>query len=216
MSPIVRADVQADLKHLPRRERVNLRQRREILDAALSLFSEKGYHNVSMHEIAGKAEFGIGTIYKFFSNKECLYKALIMEMAENWHRVLNKTLDEEPNPLRSIEKYIAVRRQLFFEHLPLMRLYFAETKGASFNTRAGLDQDLLRLYDEGMGKLTSVFEKGVKDDVFRNLDPRQMAFALDGVINAALFRIVKDPDRLWEGENVSIAADIFFSGVLSK
>jgi len=37
---------------LSRREREKLRQRQEILDAALELFSEKGYHNVSMHEIA--------------------------------------------------------------------------------------------------------------------------------------------------------------------
>ena len=40
-----------DMK-LSRREKEKLRQRQEMLDAALSLFSEKGYHNVSMHEIA--------------------------------------------------------------------------------------------------------------------------------------------------------------------
>jgi hypothetical protein len=69
----------AKLERLPRRERENLRQRGEILDGALRLFSEKGYHNVSMHEIAKEAEFGIGTIYKFFANKEDLHKILIME-----------------------------------------------------------------------------------------------------------------------------------------
>ena len=41
-----------DVKALPRRERQKLRQREELLVAALELFSEKGYHNVSMHEIA--------------------------------------------------------------------------------------------------------------------------------------------------------------------
>ncbi|RPJ04344.1 MAG: TetR/AcrR family transcriptional regulator, partial [Deltaproteobacteria bacterium] len=49
---------------LPRREREKLRQRHEVLDVALRLFSEKGYHNVSMHEIAKEAEFAIGTLYK--------------------------------------------------------------------------------------------------------------------------------------------------------
>ena len=39
---------------LPRREREKLKQRQEMLAAALDLFSEKGYHNVSMHEIAEK------------------------------------------------------------------------------------------------------------------------------------------------------------------
>ncbi len=52
---------------------------------ALKLFSEKGFHNVSMHEIAEKSEFAVGTLYKFFSNKEELYKALILEKAEKFH-----------------------------------------------------------------------------------------------------------------------------------
>jgi len=51
---------------LPRREREKLRHRRQMLAAALDLFSEKGYHNVSMHEISKRAEFAIGTLYKFF------------------------------------------------------------------------------------------------------------------------------------------------------
>ena len=49
---------------LPRREREKMRQRKEMLDAALDLFSEKGYHNASMQEIAHKSEFAIGTLYK--------------------------------------------------------------------------------------------------------------------------------------------------------
>jgi len=38
----------------PRREREKLRQREEMLAVALNLFSKKGYHNVSMHEVAEK------------------------------------------------------------------------------------------------------------------------------------------------------------------
>ncbi len=53
-------------KNLSRREKEKLRQRRQMLDAALELFSEKGYHSVSMHQIAERSEFAIGTLYKFF------------------------------------------------------------------------------------------------------------------------------------------------------
>ena len=208
--------VNAVPENLPRRDREKLRQRGEILDAALRLFSEKGYHNVSMHEIAKEAEFGIGTLYKFFHNKEELYKALIMEMAEKYHHALMQVLEQERNPLQAINRYIAVRRELFFDSLPVMRLYFAETRGASFNIKAGLDQDILKLYDEGIGLLASIFEKGIKDHVFRSLDPYYMALALDGTINTVLFQTMKDPARLPEEDNVSTAADIFFRGVLDK
>ena len=47
---------------LSRREREKIRHKEEILEAALMLFSEKGFQNVSMQEIAKASEFGIGTL----------------------------------------------------------------------------------------------------------------------------------------------------------
>ncbi len=61
-----------EVERLTRKEREKLSHRSQILADALELFKEKGYHNVSMHEIATKAEFSIGTLYKYFKNKEDL------------------------------------------------------------------------------------------------------------------------------------------------
>ena len=101
---------------LPRRERKNLHQRAEILQTALRLFSEKGYHNVSMHDIAKEAEFGMGTLYKYFNNKEELYKTLINGVAKKWRHAVLLALEEERNPLLALKRHIAVRRELFSPH----------------------------------------------------------------------------------------------------
>jgi TetR/AcrR family transcriptional regulator len=200
---------------LNRRERENLRQRKEILEAALQLFSNKGFHKVSMHEIAKQAEFGIGTLYKFFINKEFLYKALLVEKAESWHQRLMEILDQDGYPIDVIENYLNLRQKLFFDNLPLMRLYFAETRGASLNIRAGLDDELSRLYDEGLQKLATVFSKGIHGNYFRELDPYCMAVALDGVINAFLFRSIKDQDR-FDQNQLDFALEVFLTGILNK
>ena len=206
----------ADLERLPRRERENLRQRGEILDTALKLFSEKGYHNVSMQQIAKQAEFGVGTIYKFFANKQDLYRILIMETAEKWQGAVIQVLDQEPNPFRAIKGYIAVQRQLFFDNLPVVRLYYSETKGACFNIRAGFDEDLLKLRDERIKKLASVFESGIKENLFRGLDPYHMALALHGIIDAFLYRMMEDPAQFRKRDELSYAAEIFLRGVMTN
>jgi TetR/AcrR family transcriptional regulator len=205
-----------NLERLPRRERENLRQRGEILDTALRLFSETGYHNVSMQQIAKQAEFGVGTIYKFFANKQDLYKILIMETAEKWQRAVIQVLEQERNPFQAIKQYITVQRGLFFDNLSVVRLYYAETKGACFNIRAGFDPDLLKLRDERIKKLASVFETGIKQNVFRDLDPYHMALALHGIIDAFLFRMMEDPSRFQNRDELSDAAEIFLGGVMTK
>jgi AcrR family transcriptional regulator len=201
---------------LSRREREKLRHRRQMLAAALELFSEKGFHNVSMHEIAKRAEFAIGTLYKFFKNKEDLYRALMMEKAEEHHRVLIRVLSEENDVLTVIDDYIAAKARLFAHNLAALRLYFAETHGASFNIKAGLDQDIRKLYDKFILQLASVLETGIRKKVFREMDPYHMAVALEGLTNAFLFCCLEDPEQHPYGANIPVIRDMFLKGVLAK
>ena len=201
---------------LSRREREKLRHRRQMLAAALDLFSEKGFHNVSMHEIAEKAEFAIGTLYKFFKNKEDLYKALMMEKAGEHHRVLMRVLSEENDVMIVIENYIAAKTRLFADNLATLRLYFAETRGASFNIKAGLDQDIRKLYDKFIIRLASVLETGIRKKVFRKMDPYHMAVALEGLTNAFLFCWLENPEQHPYGANVPVIRDMFLKGVMAK
>jgi len=154
---------------LPRREREKLRQRQEILTAALGLFSEKGYHNVSMQEIAETAEFATGTLYKFFQN-----------------------------------------------NLPFVRLFLAESKGASFNLKAGLDEELRGRVNAFLAKLALVFENGMKSGRFQKIaDPFALAVALDSVIDAFLLRWLDSPGHNPYPEDPDAILNIFLHPLLS-
>lgn len=203
-------------KKLTRREREKSRHREEMLAAALELFSQKGYHNVSMHEIAEKAEFSIGTMYNFFRNKEELYKALITQKANEYHQVLIKALEGSDNVLTMLRSYVAAKSKVFANNIATFRLYFAETQGASFNIQAGLGRDIRKMYDEIVDNLTSVFERGVQKKIFRKMDPRLMAMTLEGISNEFLFRWLENPKRHPYQSNVRKIMDVFLGGVLKK
>lgn len=201
---------------LSRRERQKLGYRGDILAAAIELFSEKGYHNVSMHEIAERAEFSIGTLYKYFKNKEDLYKALMMEKAEEYHRILSEVLSKNDDILTIIRSYIAAKASIFTNSITILRLYFAETRGASFNMKAGLDQDIRKLYDQLVEKLASLLEKGIRANVLCEVNPYYLAVALEGLTNAFLFCWMEDPDRHPYEANVPLIAELFLKGGLAK
>lgn len=53
------------------------RSRTAILDAALDLFSHRGYGATSMRDIAGTAGVSTGSVYHHFADKEAIFKALL-------------------------------------------------------------------------------------------------------------------------------------------
>lgn len=55
-------------------------KRRAILDAALSLFVERGFHGTAVPLVAERAGVGAGTIYRYFDNKEALVNELYREL----------------------------------------------------------------------------------------------------------------------------------------
>ena len=201
---------------LPRREREKLRQRQEMLTTALELFSEKGYHNVSMHEIARKSEFAIGTLYKFFKNKEDLYKALVLEKSDKFHETITMAIQEPGDEIEKLRNYVRVKGQLFRDNVSVVRLYFAETRGTSFNIMAGLDREIRERYGYFLETLASIFKSGIKKKRFMKIaDPYYLAVAIESLTNAILFLWLEAPERHPYPEDPDIILNILFKGLIA-
>jgi TetR/AcrR family transcriptional regulator len=64
---------------ISRREREKLQRRIDIVKAAESLFSEKGFRGTTMQEISERVELSKGTIYLYFKSKEELYLSVCVK-----------------------------------------------------------------------------------------------------------------------------------------
>ncbi|OGP64776.1 MAG: TetR family transcriptional regulator [Deltaproteobacteria bacterium RBG_13_53_10] len=201
---------------LPRREREKLRQRQEMLTTGLELFSEKGYHNVSMNEIARKSEFAIGTLYKFFKNKEDLYRALVLEKSDEIHDAAMKAIEEPDDEIEKLRNYVRTKGQFFHENASMVRLYFAETRGASFNIMAGLDRQIREQYGEFLEALASVFKSGIRRKRFLKIaDPYYLAVAIESLTNAFLLLWLEAPERHPYPEDPDTILNILFKGLIA-
>jgi AcrR family transcriptional regulator len=58
------------------------RSRRQVLDAALELFSHHGYRATSVREIADAAGVSTGNVYHHFPDKEAIFNTLLAELWE--------------------------------------------------------------------------------------------------------------------------------------
>jgi len=65
----------------------------QVLSATLSLFTQKGYFNTSVHDIARESGVSIGSIYHHFKDKEgvasALYNNLIDRMEAELSQIMN-------------------------------------------------------------------------------------------------------------------------------
>lgn len=201
---------------LSRREREKLRQREEMLAAANDLFAQKGYHNVSMHEIAAKSEFAIGTLYKFFQNKEDLYKALVLDHCDKFEAVMEQAIAGPDDELEQLRSYIRGKGERFRNNLPFVRLFLAERRGASFNIKAGLDDEMRKRHLSFLQKLAAIFDKGIKKKRFKPIaDPFHLAVALDSTLDAFLLLWLDEPQRHPYPEEPDTILDIFFKGLIA-
>jgi AcrR family transcriptional regulator len=57
-------------------------KREDIIQAAMDLIAEQGFHGAPMSMIAQKADVGVGTIYRYFENRDILIKAVYQEIEE--------------------------------------------------------------------------------------------------------------------------------------
>ncbi|MBW2118536.1 MAG: TetR/AcrR family transcriptional regulator [Deltaproteobacteria bacterium] len=203
-------------KKLSRKEREFQRHRQEILETALDLFSEKGFHNVSMNEIAQKAEFAVGTMYKFFENKEDLYRALVLEQSDKFHLKLTAAIEGPGDEIEKIRNYTRAKGAVFTANVQMIRLHFAETRGASFNVKAGLDSEIRERYGHFLETLASVFASGMEKKRFKKIaDPYHLALALDSLTNAFLFLWLEAPDQHPYPEDPDVILDIIFKGLVA-
>jgi AcrR family transcriptional regulator len=168
-----------------------------------------------MHQIAEQAEFAIGTLYKFFQNKEDLYKALVLEQCDKFEDAIVRAIGDGDDEVEKLRNYVRTKCERFRGNLPFVRLYLAESRGASFNIKAGLDEEVRKRYYTFLERLASIFDSGIKNKRFKKIaGPYYLAVALDSVLDAFLLLWLDAPERHPYPEDPGTILDILFRGLL--
>ncbi|MEU8122824.1 TetR family transcriptional regulator [Spirillospora sp. NPDC049024] len=169
------------LARLPLRERKKLRTRRAIQDHALRLFSERGYDETTVEQIAAAAEISPSTFFRYFPTKEDVV------VTDEYDPIMAEVMRGQPAGLSPIEALRATLREL----LPLMYEADLDTVNARMRLTSRVPSLRARTFEsmrEGThAMLTEVIghRTGRRPD-----DPEVETFtwAVIGVLQAALYR----------------------------
>ena len=79
----------------------------DIVHAALSVFTRKGYAATSIEMIASEAGIGKSTIYEYFDTKQELFVAAIMTGADEWIAGLKAVSQKTRDPIERLHLIVA-------------------------------------------------------------------------------------------------------------
>jgi len=204
------------VKKVPRIQRERERRQRDFLEAAEEVFSRRGFHNATIQEISERSEFGAGSIYHMFENKDEIYLALIRMRREEYLSGLKERLRAAPDPLSQIRAFIGWKIAFFCEHKQFVRLFVNTSVAARWSARAGLAEELINAYEEYLSFLADIFSEGIEKDLFSVKDPIALALSVEGIINALLSYWVQHEGEDRPLPSVETVEEILFQGVLRK
>lgn len=110
-------------------------KRQAILDAALNLFAERGYHGVNTADVAKAANVAVGTLFRIFTTKEELANQVYLYCDSLYNQHLPADISIEPTPRRQFSRlwnamvgfYRACPSGFIFYELVSHRGYLDET-----------------------------------------------------------------------------------------
>ena len=171
----------SNITSLPRRQRDRLRRRADILRAAEHVFAAKGYHNASIEEIAGAAEYGTGSVYLYFKDKEALYVELFEEKIRELIHFIQQRISNEERPVHALKQLIQARMEYFDRNRAFFQIYVREGMNLGWSKHERWAQ-IRRLYESYLKLLARLIRAGQRLRLLRKGDPRRLAVALSGMM----------------------------------
>jgi AcrR family transcriptional regulator len=179
-------------------------RRAEILEAALKLYSSKGFHETTMEEVAQAAGVAKGTVYLYFQSKEHLLLALKRDFMQG---LTEAVADIVAEAIENLEAGKAIDyRDTIDDIFHVIVDYHTKRRDAvevvvRQSPSPDLVHDALELEREYVQLITNAFTTGVATGLVHTSDPEMMAHLINTAIRDNLATCLcydepKDLDRL--------------------
>jgi AcrR family transcriptional regulator len=195
-----------------RRERRIAARRKRILEAAATIFIEKGYERATTREIADAADVSEGTLYNYFTSKRDLLLGLCQEFAEETVEAILSVQAESVEDL--LTKVLANR----FQHVRSRRLLTLIVDQSRLDPevrRYYVEQALSRIISEAEQQIQAMTAAGITRPVNPVIAARTLIGAMMGF--AILFDLKDEAIEAISSETLASAVtDIFLNGLRTR
>lgn len=155
------------------RSRIQQRNRRAILDAALEVFSAEGFRGATVDRIAVEAGLSKPNLLYYFPSKEAIHTSLLAQLMDTWLDPLRE-LDETGDPVEELRAYVRRKLQMSRDYPRESRLFANEIIQGAPHIAEALQTELKTLVDEKTRVVAAWSEAGQ----LARIDPHHLIFSI--------------------------------------
>lgn len=191
--------------------------RQDLLAAALTVFSQKGYEAARLEDIAEIAGVTRGAIYFHFDNKAGLFMALVQDASALGAKAIDQAV-------KGGGSFAEITKRILVNTLSLLEedRRFREVMALSLSVRESSPElaDFSRRRSEEalslVENISGFFQMGISQgDLRADLDPSTMARALLAYQNGLAMLWLANPDAFSVKESAAAFADLFLRGIIT-
>ena len=158
--------------------------RRRIVEAAMAVFAEKGYHDAAVDDIVRVSDTSKGAIYFHFPNKQAIFLALVDFLAGQLIDRMETAIAAERGAIARVDAALTSVLTAFASHRSLARILMVEVVGLGH----GFDPKLLEVRSRLTGAIRKHLDRAVADGSIPPQDTETAARVWLGAINEVVVR----------------------------
>jgi TetR/AcrR family transcriptional regulator len=187
--------------------------KQHLLQAALDLFTEKGYAATSVREIVDSAGVTKPVLYYYFKNKEGIYLELFREPFEFFSKILEDACNEKGSVrerlVRLFDRILALFVARIKEARLMYSIYYGPPQGAPFFDFEGFHLKM----KEVVGLMVT---KGVEKGELRTVDVDVATWILIGALNFVMEEQLCHQPPMIARKDLPRILDLIFDGLTVK
>jgi AcrR family transcriptional regulator len=197
-----------------RRDKERALHRRLILEAAESVFAQKGYHSATVQEIAEKAEFSVGSLYNFFENKRDLYCEIFDMRAEEFAADVKERLAREATVIGKIREAIRAKLDFFRRRQDLFQMFASLHAGEEVEGPVIVPEKARSIWAEHLNNLADIVSEGIREGTIVPEDPGVLVLCIEALTDTTLHQWVYAGGKGVDLPDPEVVERLLFNGIL--
>ena len=184
-----------------------------LMNSALQLFAQKGYHNTKIKDITDNASVAAGTFYLYFKNKDDLIDKILQKYLTDELSKFKVLASKDIPAIEKLNSFIKSNIEFLFQNKNFLHIHIEQFPICN-NTHPVIKYN--HFIQEYLSILEIILKQGQTENLFsKDINLKIAARSLRGIIlvNSVMLIIFNDNETIDKDELIKNICHIFIKGI---